>query len=405
MRVLLVWIAAILSLVPVTTAAAQPRLPSDKLLLTHYMPWYKTPAYRDAWGGHWTGFRKQHDPERVDKNGLSDIWSNYHPLIGLYDSADPDVLECHLLQMKLAGVDGVIVDWYGISDANDYPDNQQASIALFEACERLGMRFAVMFEDRTVEQLVKQGGLDEDDADRHLAETIRWLADNWFDSPHYVRIDGRPLLMNFGPVYLKDPEIWERGFAASGEDPAFFALHHLWEGIGADGGFTWVHSSVYQGEPSTAEIKARIRRVFQRTADEPADVIVSALAGFDDVYENGYPSVDHRDGQTLREHLEVAMSGPWPIVQLVTWNDYGEGTMIEPTHEFGYTFLEVVQASRRAEMRARFRFDTDDLRLPARLLELRRAKTAPDRELDLIADLLSGGETARASAALERLGG
>ncbi len=27
----------------------------------------------------------------------------------------------------------------------------------------------------------------------------------------------------------------------------------------------------------------------------------------------------------------------------MTWNDYGEGTMIEPTKEFGYGFLNTLQ--------------------------------------------------------------
>jgi len=52
-------------------------------------------------------------PTKTTTKRLADIWSNYHPLIGLYDSTDPDLLECHLLQMKLAGIDGVIPDWYG----------------------------------------------------------------------------------------------------------------------------------------------------------------------------------------------------------------------------------------------------------------------------------------------------
>jgi hypothetical protein len=30
-------------------------------------------------------------------------------------------------------------------------------------------------------------------------------------------------------------------------------------------------------------------------------------------------------------------------IQIVTWNDYGEGTMIELTREFGYTFLTLLQ--------------------------------------------------------------
>uniref|UniRef100_S0DE49 Uncharacterized protein n=1 Tax=termite gut metagenome TaxID=433724 RepID=S0DE49_9ZZZZ len=31
-------------------------------------------------------------------------------------------------------------------------------------------------------------------------------------------------------------------------------------------------------------------------------------------------------------------------LQLITWNDFGEGTMIEPTLEFGYKFLGEIQS-------------------------------------------------------------
>src|SRR2546422_475823 len=79
----------------------------------------------------------------------------------------------------------------------------------------------------------------------------------------------------------------------------------------------------------------------------PDEVIVSAYPGFNDVYDQHLRSLEYRDGKTLQETLEVGMEGPWPLIQLVTWNDFGEGTMIEPTHEFGYTFLEIVQQARR----------------------------------------------------------
>jgi hypothetical protein len=46
--------------------------------------------------------------------------SHYRPLLGLYDSNDPDVLRCHVLLMKLAGIDGVLIDWYGTEDYLDY---------------------------------------------------------------------------------------------------------------------------------------------------------------------------------------------------------------------------------------------------------------------------------------------
>ncbi len=76
-------------------------------------------------------------------------------------------------------------------------------------------------------------------------------------------------------------------------------------------------------------------------------------------------------------------------IQLVTWNDYGEGTMIEPTHEFGYTFLEIVQQARRKELGQAFTFTADDLRLPARLYALLRKKgTIPAAQLGVISDAL-----------------
>ena len=68
-------------------------------LLMHYMPWYTTPEVRGFYGGHWTGWEKQHDPTRLNAKGHPDIWSHHNPLLGPYDSADPDAVECHLLQM------------------------------------------------------------------------------------------------------------------------------------------------------------------------------------------------------------------------------------------------------------------------------------------------------------------
>lgn len=125
-----------------------------KALLMHYMPWYKTPDVRGSWGSHWTGHQRQHDPDQTGEDGLPDIWSHYHPLIGLYDSTDRDVLECQLLQMKLAGVDGVVADWYGIAPHADYPEIHAATLALFAAAREAGMWFAVCYEDRSIQLLV-----------------------------------------------------------------------------------------------------------------------------------------------------------------------------------------------------------------------------------------------------------
>ncbi len=381
-----------------SAGATAPPPVEGKLLLMHYMPWYETPGVRGQWGSHWTGHGRQHDPSKTGKDGLPDIWSHYHPLIGLYDSTDAAVIECQLLQMKLAGVDGIIVDWYGIAKTADYPSIHEASVRAFEVAGRLGMRFAVCFEDRTIGYMQEIGDLGRDEVAEHLSATFGWLEDEWFAAPHYVRIEDRPLLLNFGPIHVKDPEVWATAFDSMQSRPAFFALHHLWRGVGGDGGFTWAHSSAWSNAEGARERLAEI----YRNVGEPSEVIVSALPGFRDVYENPHPVIEHRDGETLKESLDVCLEGPWETVQLVTWNDYGEGTMIEPTHEFGYRFLEIIQQARAAERGSVFA-RPEDLRLPARLLELRRDGSAEVRELDFIARLLADGSIGEALRRLDSL--
>src|SRR5688572_29912082 len=92
------------------TAQAQDETAERPLLLTHFMPWYQTPDVSGYWGWHW---RMDHfDPSKT-VDGRQQIASQFMPLTGPYDSQDETVLEYQVLLMKLSGIDGVIVDWYG----------------------------------------------------------------------------------------------------------------------------------------------------------------------------------------------------------------------------------------------------------------------------------------------------
>ena len=66
------------------------------------------------WGYHWK--MKTQDPENVAADGRREVASHFYPLIGPYDSGDPDVLEYHLLR-SWKHADGsfvcfVFVLWY-----------------------------------------------------------------------------------------------------------------------------------------------------------------------------------------------------------------------------------------------------------------------------------------------------
>src|SRR5579859_1122477 len=97
--------------------AGDERPEAGKTLLAHYMPWFEAKPTSPAWGWHWTMNAVNPDHQT---NGIPDVASHFHALIGPYDSSDPDVLEYHLLLMRIAGIDGVIVDWYGLQQFRDY---------------------------------------------------------------------------------------------------------------------------------------------------------------------------------------------------------------------------------------------------------------------------------------------
>ena len=61
-----------------------------KTLLVHYMPWYASKPVSGKWGWHWT--MNHFNPDKMDENGQRELATHDPPLIGPYDSGDPDAL-------------------------------------------------------------------------------------------------------------------------------------------------------------------------------------------------------------------------------------------------------------------------------------------------------------------------
>lgn len=52
---------------------------------------------------------------------------------------------------------------------------------------------------------------------------------------------------------------------------------------------------------------------------------------------------DYNTTGTLQATLNLAKTSNAAGLQLITWNDYGEGTMIEPTLDYSFSFLQTIQ--------------------------------------------------------------
>ena len=155
------------------------------LLMAHYMPWYQTPATSGAWGWHWT--MDHFNPDQKAENGQSEIASHYYPLTGPYDSSDEALLEYQVLLMKLSGIDGVIVDWYGIEDFFDYAVLNTSTGELFAMIQKAGLKFVVCYEDQTIGIMIDNNHFEAREGLAHAQADLRYLEQNWFSEPPILR--------------------------------------------------------------------------------------------------------------------------------------------------------------------------------------------------------------------------
>ncbi|MEC9094391.1 MAG: glycoside hydrolase family 71/99-like protein [Planctomycetota bacterium] len=372
----------------------------SKILLVHYMPWFASRSVSGHWGWHWTMDR--YDPDKTEK-GKPQIASHFHPLMGAYDSQDRHTLECHVQLMKLAGIDGVIIDWYGVSSFRDYGEIHRNTKLLVDVIQKAKMKFAICYEDQTLKHRVAAKQIAQNDLFSESKKDLDWLENNWFKSPAYVKNQGKPVLLVFGPQRL-EKEHWSRLQSNLSSKPVLLGLPHLSQAAGFEGTFGWppVH-----GGKQIVEQKWK-KYVLDLYARQQKEVVVSiAFSGFQDYYRqagvgDSYGQIAFNQGKTFQVTLDLALRSRSKIVQIATWNDFGEGTNIEPAWEYGYQYLETLQA--RTGMSKRF--GVADLKLPIALYHLRKRtleNSSQQADLDQMSNELLQGKVASIHQRISRL--
>lgn len=383
-----------------SSKASRAAQPGKALLLAHYMPWFQAKPFSPAWGYHWT--MNHFDPNR-EVNGRRDAASHYYPLIGLYDSSDPDALECQALLMKMAGIDGVIIDWYGNDDYYDYAANNRNTEKLINVIRQAGLHFAICYEDQTVRNEIAGKQFPASDAVAHGQKLMRWMQSRFFSSPAYVKLQGRPILLSFGEPYYQDSD-WNALFSVLPVKPLYFTESVVREPTAAVAGFDW---PIPAG--GTAQALKQQVDFYTRAKNWPL-FIAAAFPRFHDIYQDAGVGkslgiIDDDAGRTYEKSLARAIASGAPIVQLVTWNDWGEGTQIEPSVEFGYRDLETTQRLQRKLLTPNFLYTAQDLRLAVRWYLLRKqyaSDPVASAKLAPFFSLINSGQLAKARALLGR---
>ncbi|HVB03977.1 MAG TPA: glycoside hydrolase family 71/99-like protein [Chitinophagaceae bacterium] len=331
----------------------------NKKVFVHLMPWFETKQTNQpagTWGQHWT--MADRNPDITDARGDRQIASFYYPLIGPYSSGDTDVIEYQLLLMKFSGIDGVFIDWPGTLNLYDYAENAKNTETIISMLQEVGLNFAIVYEDQNINIAYHHQAISNKIA---AAETdMHFLQTHFFNQKNYEHIDGKPVLLDFGPQTFMTEKDWTSIFSVLDPQPAFFTLWSLSADAGknAVGEFAWINKDNLKSLHEFYDNNYRGMK------------IASAYPGFNPYYTAGGWSgptfvIPSNGTENFQTTLDMALNSNASYIQLPTWNDYGEGTMLEPTDKFQYSLLTALQQSLGVGL------TQSDLELVARFYDLR----------------------------------
>jgi PKD repeat protein len=234
-----------------------------------------------------------------------------------YNSQDPAQLDKQMADMKARGIDGAILAWYG----KDSYENKTAQ-GLRAAAEANNVEFSIMIDQGAIAW--DSMGLQPTDA---LIVHLNYIADNYYASPMYTRINGQPVVYEF--ALEKWTIDWNRVRSSIRGNPMIiFRNPNGWTRPTSDGGYAW--------EPDKSTL-SYLDYFYQQATYYPTQQTVGGVSPMmNDTLASWSANriVDPQCGQTWLMKWKdqskwYSALKPLQQIQIATWNDYEEGTTIE----------------------------------------------------------------------------
>lgn len=170
------------------------------------------------------------------------------------------------------------------------------------------------------------------DVTDQLISDLNYIASHYESSSAYITVNGRPVYFFGVDAFYID---WSRVLSSVTGDP--LVLIHGTTGFTrttADGAYSWV--DIQQDDPFNPELNLQ-DSFFQAAQRAPQRLAIgTAFKGFNDTLAawGNNRVIDQDCGETwLQSFHEIgqfySVGNQLPALQIVTWNDYEEGTSIE----------------------------------------------------------------------------
>ncbi|MFB0552662.1 MAG: hypothetical protein ACETWQ_05030 [Phycisphaerae bacterium] len=294
-----------------------------------FYPWYENPNTSDRWI-HWPEGGGYSPPTTWSANYLPSYPnSTWNPNVQLYDSKNTEVLRWQDRAMARAGIDIAIASWWGIGGYED------AGLAkAIRTCK--SVQWCIYYE------MDAYG----DPTAQKIYNDIKYVVDTYGPTRNYAKIDGKWLVLVYGAGGEETANRWRQAkamLAADGYD--VYLNGDVWEVTTATAPDPWdsVHlyiPIVYQGLTNTlpnADDSAWISPGFWSVGESP--LLERSLSEFKSAWDN-----------------IVANRKSYRFILIETWNEWHEGTQIEPGQEivpdpsgylpagydYGYDFIDAI---------------------------------------------------------------
>jgi hypothetical protein len=350
-----------LSLVALFSATLSAQTTRAKRVFAHYLPWYDTNKSGIVYRGGWC--------HQGDCTNLTNKSHVYDPLIGEYSQFDPEVLRYHIRLAYAAHIDGFLVnvnptDMYQWKIFNKLCDE---ALAWNAQCGGHTFKIIISFDNSAHTNYTD------------IENDFKAVRDSFYTKPVYSSLvfndDAtlKPLLVVWSEV---DVSLYRQAIdAVFGTNQVIYMGRNARKFDEYDANFEWIGTLSDATNRTTNWGKAYLDdfdwgMARQSTLINPpisANLLKmgAVYPGFDDsnvpAFWNGgtarYIARDVLAGETmaltwdnninytpLRLGGTYSVANPW--VQLCTWNDFPEGTQIEPTalDQQGYRALETTRA-------------------------------------------------------------
>lgn len=239
-----------------------------------------------------------------------------------YTSNNATEVQNQIDDMVSRGIDGVIIDWYGPNNSID----QATQLVMQQAETHPGFQFAIMIDAGAI-AASSSGGSPQ----QTLIQLMQYVEQKYFPSSAYMNIGGQPVVTDFN-IDLQYQVDWNAVNAAVTTKPRYLFqdndgfTHPL-----SDGSYSWVM-------PTAGDYGLGYLQNFYATglAYSNLETVGATYKGFNDTLASWGSDriMDQQCGQTWLQtfqqiNSQYSAQKQLPYLQLVTWNDYEEGTEME----------------------------------------------------------------------------